>query len=145
MLCGLKRYTSMGQTLKYQRSKKRYIYGPLMCHKGPFHAPVRSISGQNWNDILCHLWGIKGTLWVTGNRVLKWPKTGRLPVWNLNTDSDSKTKLLPAPLSQEKFAEVVRGSGVGSVPWGQADGIPIASVTEGTRAQSANVSQQAYA
>lgn len=104
-----------------------------MYHKGPFHAPVGSISGQRWNDILCHLWGIKDTLWAKGSQVFKWLETGRLLVWNLNSNSDSKLKLLPPPCAQERFAEVVRRNEVGWVPQDQAKGIPIGPVTMGTR------------
>lgn len=66
-----------------------------MYHKGPFHVAVKSISGQRWNDILCHLWGIKGTLWVKGSQVLKWPETGRLLVWNLN----------PNPIPKQNYSQ----------------------------------------
>lgn len=117
-----------GQILKYQRSRKGSGYGPLMYHKDPFHASVGSTSGQRWSDTLCHLGGIKGTLWVKGSQLLRCLESGRLLVWNLNTNPDSKTKLFPAPLAQERLTQVFRGHGVGGLPQGQADRVLIATV-----------------
>lgn len=90
-------------------------------HKGPFYAPARSISGQRWNDILCYLWGIKDTLWLKGSQLLRWLQTGRSLVWNLNTNSDSKTKFLPMPLAWLRSVRIVRVNRVGGLPQGKAD------------------------
>jgi hypothetical protein len=108
--------------MKISKVQERIQLWALMCnHKGPFYALARSISGQRWNDILCCLWGIKDTLWVKGSQLLRWLQTGRSLVWNLNTNSDSKTKFLPVPLARERSAWVVRVNRVGGLPQGEAD------------------------
>lgn len=108
--------------MKISKVQERIQLWALMYnHKGPFYALARSISGQRWNDILCCLWGIKDTLWVKGSQLLRWLQTGRSLVWNLNTNSDSKTKFLPVPLAWERLAWIVRVNRAGGLPQGEAD------------------------
>lgn len=56
-----------------------------------------------------------------------------------------QNKITLSTPAQEKFAQVVRGSEVGDIFPHQADGIPMAPVTRGNRAQSANISRWAHA
>lgn len=108
--------------MKISKVQERIQLWALMYnHKGPFYALARSISGQRWSDILCCLWGIKDTLWVKGSQLLRRLQTGRSLVWNLNTNSDSKTKFLPVPLAWERLARIVRVNRAGGQSQGEVD------------------------